>query len=471
MSRRPALKTPAAHLLSVSAQLQAFLWGPIPQAILAGLAVPALLQAQVAMLAPITLGGAARMAAERGSQTAVARARSSQADARVAQRRSLLMPSLTATSQYSAKSFNSAALGIELPAGGSAQMFDPRGEVLGPVRSTDFRTQVTQRLVDLPAMFNWRAATADAYAARFGVTSASEQAAERGATTYLSVVRAEARISARTADSALASELLDIARQQLTAGVGIALDVTRAEARLADARARLISTRADRDLAMLQLRHELTIAAEVPISIADSLEAPAPGGQDQSEDDVIRGALARRADFRETQASTASASAQARAARAERLPTVSLFADQGRNGKDLDRMLGTYSYGISISVPLFDGLRASSRAAEQDAKRREAEARLAETKRQIETDVRSALVTLSSTREEVTAARASLTLAEQEVSQARELFRAGVSGSSDVINASIGLNSARDLEIDALARYQLARVALASAQGITTSLR
>ena len=62
-------------------------------------------------------------------------------------------------------------------------------------------------------------------------------------------------------------------------------------------------------------------------------------------------------------------------------------------------------------------------------------------------------------------------LAEQEVSQARERFRQGVSNNADVITASMTLNSARDLLIDALTSYHMARVALASAQGTTTMLR
>lgn len=428
------------------------------------------LQAQSAPVV-LDLAGAARLAAERGARTEVARARSAQADARVAQSRAALLPSLTSTTQYLSRSYNSASLGIELPGSGGASGFDPRGEVIGPVRSTDVRAQVTQTLFDLPALYNWRAAAFDADGARYAVESSAEEAAERGAHAYLRVVRAEASIAARNADSSLAAELLDIARQQLAAGVGIALDVTRAESHLADARARLITTRAERDRAMLQLRHELALAPNVEVTVSEDLATPTAATSGVSEAERIGYALQHRADFHEARARTIGAAVQARAARAERWPTISVFADQGQNGRELDRMLGTYSYGIQVSTPIFDGFRNSSRAAEQQARRQEAEARLHDLRREIETDVRSALVTLSASREEVVAAGARLTLAEQEVAQARELFKAGVSGSSDVINASMALNSARDLHIDSLTRFQLARVALAAAQGSTTSLQ
>jgi outer membrane protein TolC len=81
------------------------------------------------------------------------------------------------------------------------------------------------------------------------------------------------------------------------------------------------------------------------------------------------------------------------------------------------------------------------------------------------------MISLASAREEVAAAQSRLVLAEQEVDQARERFRQGVSGNADVITASMTLNSARDLVIDALTTYHLARVALASAQGATTLLQ
>ena len=68
------------------------------------------------------------------------------------------------------------------------------------------------------------------------------------------------------------------------------------------------------------------------------------------------------------------------------------------------------------------------------------------------------------------AARERLRLSEQELSQARDRFRAGVAGNADVITASLDLNSSRSQVIDALTAYQSARVALARAEGTIASL-
>jgi hypothetical protein len=98
-------------------------------------------------------------------------------------------------------------------------------------------------------------------------------------------------------------------------------------------------------------------------------------------------------------------------------------------------------------MPLFDGLRLESRHTEERAREAEAEAAVRDTRLRVETDVRTALVRVATAREAVVAARVRLDLAEREVAQARERFRAGLSNNADVINASITLNGARDVAI------------------------
>ena len=66
--------------------------------------------------------------------------------------------------------------------------------------------------------------------------------------------------------------------------------------------------------------------------------------------------------------------------------------------------------------------------------------------------------------------RERLRLGEQEVTQARDRFRAGVAGNADVITASLNLSAARAALVDALALYQNARVSLARAEGAVTEL-
>lgn len=108
---------------------------------------------------------------------------------------------------------------------------------------------------------------------------------------------------------------------------------------------------------------------------------------------------------------------------------------------------------------------------EQQAAAREIDARRRDLRQQVAVEVRSALLDLGSAREQVDAARERLRLGEQELAQARDRFAAGVAGNADVITASLALNGARNLLIDAETAYQAARVALARAEGNLTQLR
>jgi outer membrane protein TolC len=102
---------------------------------------------------------------------------------------------------------------------------------------------------------------------------------------------------------------------------------------------------------------------------------------------------------------------------------------------------------------------------------KEAEIRRRDLEQQAEADVRGALLDLANAQEQVAAATERLQLAEQELSQARDRFNAGVAGNADVVNASLALTASRTLVNDAETAYQLARVALARATGSVTTLR
>jgi outer membrane protein TolC len=134
-------------------------------------------------------------------------------------------------------------------------------------------------------------------------------------------------------------------------------------------------------------------------------------------------------------------------------------------------MLDTYQFGVQLSVPIFDGFRRDARMQEQQAVVRDIDVRRRDLRQQVAVEVRSAMLDLASAREQVDAARERLQLAEQELAQARDRFRAGVAGDADVITASLALNGARNLLIDAQTAYQAARVSLARAEGTVTQLR
>ena len=134
-------------------------------------------------------------------------------------------------------------------------------------------------------------------------------------------------------------------------------------------------------------------------------------------------------------------------------------------------MLNTYTWGLQVTLPIFDGFKREARLQEQQSIVKEAEIRRRDLEQQAQADVRGALIDLAGAREQLDAATERLSLAEQELAQARDRFNAGVAGNADVVNASLALTASRTLVNDAETAYQLARVALARATGSVTTLR
>jgi len=91
-------------------------------------------------------------------------------------------------------------------------------------------------------------------------------------------------------------------------------------------------------------------------------------------------------------------------------------------------------------------------------------------RQQITADVDAALLDLRSAEAQQLVAAERLRLAADELVQARERFKAGVAGNIEVIDAQSNLIRARDTDIDARFAAASARVALARAVGVASTL-
>ncbi|MDB4915613.1 MAG: outer rane efflux protein [Gemmatimonadetes bacterium] len=417
----------------------------------------------------LTLAEAVRLAAKQNASVEAARARIDAAQARVTERKADLLPNVSAIAAERGSTINSATFPIEFPVTpGQPALFDPRGSILGPVNSFDARARVSQTLYDPSVKTRIEAAKTSVAVAGADAASIADQVATATANAYLSILRADAVYTARLADSTLAAELLGIAEDQLKAGTGIALDVTRARSQIIGARSQLIIARNERE----RTRNDLSGILGMPPGSVEPTDVLASLPQVAAIDEagVVQAAGRNRKDLQSLELQATAARQLAASIHGERLPTVSLVADEGLSQRNGRSYLPTYDWGIQLSLPVFDGHRREGRESEQIALARDLDIRSRDLRFQISTDVRSSTLNVRSAAEVVAATRERLSLAEQEVAQARERFQAGVSGNADVITASITLNNARTQLIDALISYQTSRVALARAQGSIATL-
>jgi len=423
--------------------------------------------APLAAQAPVRLSfaDAVRRAAGEAPTVALATLRTDEADAQVRQARSALLPSLSVAGVWVNRDFNSQSLGIPFPPAFSLPNPVP------PFNNYDGRVTVTQTLFDWSNVTRVRAASAraDGSRAERGVTV--ETAAQAAAVAYLRASRAQAVVAARQADSSIAAELVTLAEAQKAAGVSAAIDVTRARTQLVRAEGLLIVARNERDRGRIVLARTLGIDPATPLELADTLAgtlgaADLPAGRDA----VLTVALAGRPDLGAELARATAARRTGTAIRAERLPRVGVEADYGLNGMTVPSALSTRQVALEVTIPILDGFRREARLSEQDAVVRESEVRERDLRQQITADVDAALLDLRSAEAQQLIAADQLRLAEDELSQSRQRFKAGVAGNIEVIDAQSNLIRARDTDIDARFAAASARVALARAAGVARTV-
>jgi len=410
----------------------------------------------------LSFADAVRLASGEVPVVALASLRATEADARVRQARAALLPSASVGRFWLNRTFNSRSIGISFPG---------FPELIGPFNNYDTRVSATQALFDWSSVRRVRAAGAQADGSRAERGVTVEASVLTAAVAYVQAVRAQAVVGARQADSAIAAELVGLAEAQRAAGVSPAIDVTRAQAQLARAQGLLLVAKNQLDRGRIDVTRALGLDPATPLTLTDSL-APSLGAADVSvrRDSAVSAALANRPDLRAEQARAAAARQTGSAIRAERLPRIEVAGDYGVNGPTAPHAIATRDLTLQVSVPILDGFRREARLDEQDAVVRESQVREADLRRQIAAEVDAALLDLGSAAAQQLVAREELRLAESELSQARERFKAGVAGNIDVITAQVGLVRARDTEIDARFAAATARISLARAAGVARTL-
>ena len=436
---------------------------------LAGLIV-SVRRAEAQTPAPLRLSfaEAVRRAAGEAPVVALATLRTSEAEARVRQTRATLLPGLSVGAEWLNRSFNSKSLGITFP---TIPGQPPFPELIGPFNNYDLRFSAAQTLFDWSNVKRVRAAGARADGSRAEAGATVEVAAQTAAVAYLRATRAQAVVAAREADSSIAAELVTLAEAQKAAGVSAAIDVTRARTQLVAAEGLLVVARNERDRARIDLARSLGLDPATSLALTDTLTATlgaadVPAGRDSA----VALAVTNRPDLRAERARGAAARQAGSAIKAERLPRLEVAGDYGVNGLTVPGAIATRDVTLMVSVPILDGFGREARVSEQDAVARESAVRERDLRDQIAADVDAGYLDLRSAQAQQAIAAERLRLAEDELAQSRERFRAGVAGNIEVIDAQSNLIRARDSDIDARFAAASARVTLARAAGVARTV-
>lgn len=409
---------------------------------------------------PLSLQRAVEIALAPAGSTRVALAEQTikQAQARQAEARAALLPNLSGSITDRRQTLNLRTFGFDFQLPGFSFP-----SVVGPFSVFDARATASQTIFDFSSLRSYQAARVNVSAAQLDFDAAKNQVADQVARAYLTALRADASLETVRANVELSSALQKLAEQQKEAGTGTGIEVTRAQVQLANDRQRLLVAENDRRRAVLNLLRAMGLKLDAHVELTGKLSYQAAEGG--SLDEALAAARKVRAELKAQKQREDAARLTYGAAKWDRLPSIAASADYGSIGSELVGAQPTYSYGVSLRVPVFNGGRGDARRAETESQYRQERTRTHDLEEQVDLEVRLAFDSIRSAAAQVQAAREGVQLAQNELAQARRRYEAGVANSIELIDAQTRLDRAGDNHIAALYNYNLARMDLATATG------
>jgi len=288
---------------------------------------------------------------------------------------------------------------------------------------------------------------------------------------FYQVQASRALLQARQSIEALAADSLRVTTAKHQAGAGEQAD--RLQAQTTYEQAQLERVLAEGDLATAEgaLASAVNLSPSAPLRL-EALDEP--NGEEQrfmqSVDALMEQARQNHPSVETARAQWSSSLARAEAERAQGRPTVSLYSNYRHDDTPVDQVasrqqIETWTVGVQVSVPIFDGFlsRRRARAAEEEAGAREQDVRTAE--RTIALSVWRSRQALAARTQALTISRRLVASASQSHRVALGRYKAGVGSIIELLNAQNDLAAAQQRRVGSVVDWYTARLQLAADLG------
>ncbi|HTH53557.1 MAG TPA: TolC family protein [Edaphobacter sp.] len=375
-----------------------------------------------------------------------------------------LLPSMTAQAKTAAQQINLAALGFKPGAVDIPGFTTSNFPTIVQVDITGAQLNLNQQLFNVPAYFLYRAAQKADDVASWTTLNQQGTVALNVATQYLRALADDAEIDNARALLKADQVALDQATASHDAGVGTHLDVLRAQVQFQTQQQTLINaenTFAKDKIALNRLmgmpaEQELVLTDTAPYSEFDALPL----------DQAMTLAFERRKDLRSLESQTELAERTMKAVKYERLPSLSFDGYYGVLGETHGLYHGVFSAMGKLSFPIFQ-------EGQLRGEREVAQAQLSALDRQvrslkvtIEQQIRSAMLDVEASNEQVKVARSNVDLSKQTLQDTTDRFVAGVDDNLPVVQAQASLAAAQTRLVETLYQYNQAKLLLARNTGV-----
>jgi outer membrane protein TolC len=375
--------------------------------------------------------------------------------------RSALLPNLIGNLSATREEINLAAQGlgtISVPIPGFSFP-----TIVGPFGYVDMRARLSQTIVDMAARNTFRAAGETVRANELSVEDARDLVVFTVAGTYLQAIAATAKVGWAQAQLNTANALFQQASERRRVGLVAQLDVNRAQVQVLVQQQRLVSVQNDFAKQKINLARMIGLPPTDQYALSDDVPfSPAPA---ISLDAVLGEAAATRADVKAADAQVQAAERTLAAARAGRLPSVSVNADYGLIGSTPSQARGTFAVVGTVRVPIWEGGRAAGHIEVAEAAVAQRRAEADDIRGQVESDVRKAYLDLQAAARQLDVADRNRDVTRENLDLTRQRFDAGVTDNVEVVQAQEAVASAELDCISSLFAHNLAKLSLARAAG------
>ncbi len=366
-----------------------------------------------------------------------------------------MLPDVSGRVTETVQQLNLAALGFK---GG----FPGVPSIVGPFSNFDVRAYLTAS-VGLSQYQSIRAAVENLKASQFSYQNALELVVFSVSNAYLEVLTSAANVVNAQAQVQTAQAIVNQAEQMHQAGVTAKIDGLRAAVELQSRKQDLIVAQNNLDKSKITLARVIGLPLDQKYQLSDMLQFIAAPTMTQEE--AVHEAYQSRLDYRQAQAQVRAAESSQRAAHFERLPSLSFNGNYGDLGISPGTSHGTFVAAGAIEFPIFEEGRIRGDINQASAELKQSKDRLSDLQQRIDGEIRTAFLDINAAAQQVQVADATVKLAQEELSEARERFTAGVTDNLEVVQAQGSLVNAQNQYVASLYIHNLAKLSLARAVG------
>ncbi len=371
-----------------------------------------------------------------------------------------LLPSIDANLKEAYVQSDLAAQGLKIPGFPT---------IIGPFGYSDARANLSWTVLSLNSLKTYMASRHYFQASQLSAEDARQMVILTVGNAYLRIIADEAQIEATRAQVETSKVSLDQAVSNHSAGTAPRLDELRAKVDYQSLEQQLIVARNTLE------KDKLALARTIGMPLAQTFEvvdkAPYAAFDQPDVQAAIKQALDNRKDRQASKELTQANVDQRKAATDDRLPTVKAEADYGDIGVNLRHSHGTVDATGTITIPIFKEAQFRGEAQVAQSQLDQQRDQQSDLDAQIEADVRDALLDIASSQQQVEVSRSNVDLSREELSEAQDRYRAGVSDNLAVSDAQQSVAQANSQYINSLYQHNLAKLNLARAMGVAQNYK